>query len=232
MLGIIATIIAAVKGHKTFAWVIGVWSAIEIVLLLSKSPYAVGPGGLFVIIALCMSNLNKKEKDSGPQEQKTSNHYSSPSVFSAPSSSLMKDTEKNVDIEPVAPLLCDMPGYVDCPLCHTRQRVGREKCFGCNVCFLSAPIKTVEINSTEATLSSEPIPSEPVSIETEETYLETAAFNSEENKQPVEPPAFPKVRFCRKCGFELFEGSGFCSHCGTKIEIVPQAETAGTSVEA
>lgn len=27
----------------------------------------------------------------------------------------------------------------------------------------------------------------------------------------------PEIKFCRKCGFELLQGSKFCSHCGTKI---------------
>ena len=66
MLGIIATIIAAKKGHSTFAWVVGIWSAIEIIMLLAKSPYAVGPGGMFIVIALCMKNLNTPQKERKP----------------------------------------------------------------------------------------------------------------------------------------------------------------------
>ena len=27
----------------------------------------------------------------------------------------------------------------------------------------------------------------------------------------------PPIKYCRKCGFELIEGSEFCSRCGTKI---------------
>lgn len=28
----------------------------------------------------------------------------------------------------------------------------------------------------------------------------------------------PRIRFCRKCGFELIDGSEFCNGCGTAIE--------------
>ena len=29
---------------------------------------------------------------------------------------------------------------------------------------------------------------------------------------------YSKIRFCRRCGFELIENSEFCSRCGTEIE--------------
>ena len=152
-------IIAAVKGHKTFAWVMGVWSALEIVMLLAKSPYAVGPGGLFVIIALCMSNLNKRERVSASQEQKTNEQAGMRAASS-------NDTDKNAGVDPVDPLLCDVPGYVDCPICHTRQRAGRDRCFGCNVPLKVKPIsppnddndiKTREMGTTMETPSVTPI---------------------------------------------------------------------------
>ena len=33
----------------------------------------------------------------------------------------------------------------------------------------------------------------------------------------------PKVRYCRKCGFQLLAESDFCSHCGTKVIEARQA---------
>ncbi len=32
------------------------------------------------------------------------------------------------------------------------------------------------------------------------------------------PKEHPQIKFCWKCGFELIEGSEFCSNCGTKIK--------------
>ena len=62
MAGIIATIIAAKKGHNTFAWVIGVWTAIAIVLALcGMAGIAIAPGWIFLVIAIGM----KKEPEGG-----------------------------------------------------------------------------------------------------------------------------------------------------------------------
>ena len=134
MLGIIATIIAAKKGHTTFAWVVGIWSAIEIILLFAKSPYAIGPGGIFVLIAISMSNLNKPKKERKPTNDppKGNNKLFATSSYettnTADNSHLEQETRDTTQIEEntrIAPLLCDVPGYIECPLCHTRQKVGR-----------------------------------------------------------------------------------------------------------
>ena len=43
-------------------------------------------------------------------------------------------------------------------------------------------------------------------------YVPTAVNNEDE-----EIDNSNKIRFCRKCGYELVNGSEFCSRCGTKI---------------
>ena len=53
MFGILATIIAAVKGHSGFAWFTGIWTAIALIVALSGMPqYSFAPGMLFFVIAL------------------------------------------------------------------------------------------------------------------------------------------------------------------------------------
>ena len=69
MFGIIAVIIAACKKHTTFAWVVGIWTAIAIILYLSGAEYVFFPGILFMIIAICM----KKPDSSGTGSKGTVN---------------------------------------------------------------------------------------------------------------------------------------------------------------
>ena len=47
---------------------------------------------------------------------------------------------------------------------------------------------------------------------------ETPAFGETlEEEDRLFPEGNPQIRFCRKCGFELFEDSKFCSRCGAEI---------------
>lgn len=221
MLGIIATIIAAKKGHTTFAWVVGIWSAIEIILLLAKSPYAVGPGGMFVLIAICMTNLNKPKKEPKPTNNpptginKLFSTASYETTNTDDDSHLEQVTKVATQIEEsnrIAPLLCDVPGYIECPLCHTRQKVGRPRCFGCDVAFTVKPVVATTSPEIENTAENEP----------------TIAAEERQSDQ-----SFPKARFCRKCGFQLLDDSDFCSHCGTKVVTVLQkAESNNTPTDA
>lgn len=214
MLGIIATIIAAKKGHATFAWVVGIWSAIEIILLLAKSPYAVGPGGMFVLIAICMTNLNKPKKESKPTNNpptginklfSTASYETTSSDVNSHLEQVTKDATQIEESNRIAPLLCDVPGYIECPLCHTRQKIGRPRCFGCDVAFTVKPAVAITRPEIENTSENEPTTTE-------------AEMQSD--------PSAPKVRFCRKCGFQLLDDSDFCSHCGTKVlTVLQRAET-------
>lgn len=61
----------------------------------------------------------------------------------------------------------------------------------------SCPDQTVQINETPGH-----------SEATETVEVPEAPLFSEKK---------PKIRFCRKCGFELIEGSKFCSKCGAKV---------------
>ncbi len=109
-MGIIACIIAAVKGHKTFAWIIGIWTAIAFLVAFSgyaKAAYA--PGGLFLLIAIGMKNLNKE---------------SAPAPSTATSS-----TTKLTTGDPEKKYVCRACGnystgwYQKCPKCGTVGRM-------------------------------------------------------------------------------------------------------------
>lgn len=69
VLGIIATIVAAVKGHKTFAWVTGIWTGLAILLSLSGySNIAIGPGVIFLAIAFGMKKVKPEESDTAASD--------------------------------------------------------------------------------------------------------------------------------------------------------------------
>ena len=54
LFGILACIIAAKKGHTSFAWVVGIWTALAaLILVIGTSKSVVAPGPIFFAIALC-----------------------------------------------------------------------------------------------------------------------------------------------------------------------------------
>lgn len=61
-MGIIAIIVAAVKGQTTFAWILGIWEIFAVILALNGFQYAFGPGLICLIIAACMTNEREAEK--------------------------------------------------------------------------------------------------------------------------------------------------------------------------
>lgn len=62
----------------------------------------------------------------------------------------------------------------------------------------SCPDQTVQINESPGHTES-----------TEAVEVPNAPLLSEKK---------PQIRFCRKCGFELIEGSKFCSRCGAEVK--------------
>ena len=48
------------------------------------------------------------------------------------------------------------------------------------------------------------------------TWIDYVETEEKAETSPVQEEK-PAIRFCRKCGFELIEGSEFCSSCGTAV---------------
>lgn len=69
MAGIIAAVIAGVKGHKTFAWIVGSLGVLELILVLAGSPYAVGPGVLFIAWAIGMRKVTNETQTEGQRSK-------------------------------------------------------------------------------------------------------------------------------------------------------------------
>lgn len=76
--GIIATIVAAAKGRTGFAWFTGIWTALAIfMVLIGEAQYAISPGGLILIIAICMKK-QEANAQSGSGQGKNSSAVSNP----------------------------------------------------------------------------------------------------------------------------------------------------------
>lgn len=175
MLGIIATIIAAKKGHKTFAWIIGIWSILEIILLLTQSPYAIGPGGLFVLIAIGMKNLNKSD-ESIITDKKQAEISNTPSIDTA-CQTISSGDLGNKDISAIS----------------------------------DVSTKSMNIDVERG------IPGVSPSYESIESEQISNIESTDSSNVLIADFASPRVRYCRKCGFQLLDDSSFCSHCGTKV---------------
>jgi hypothetical protein len=51
---------------------------------------------------------------------------------------------------------------------------------------------------------------------------ETVEYSELTNVNPVPAVESGKIRFCRKCGEKLIDGSKFCRKCGTAVVELPQ----------
>ena len=53
--------------------------------------------------------------------------------------------------------------------------------------------------------------------QTEEFSMTQVDEKPQKGNSDEATPLNHQIKFCRKCGFELIEGSEFCSRCGTEI---------------
>ena len=61
------------------------------------------------------------------------------------------------------------------------------------------------------------IPAEAASNKSSEFGLSSNTESSGSTDAQIYDSTSPKIRYCRKCGFQLLADSSFCSHCGTKV---------------
>ena len=115
IIGIIACVIAAIKGRTTFAWVVGIWTAIAVVIALAGAPqFAIAPGGLFLIIAIAMKKAASDAESSPDQERNTTEESSSDS------SNVYKFACKNCKTQ--------LTGwYKECPNCHAIDTIVKKE---------------------------------------------------------------------------------------------------------
>lgn len=141
MLGIIATIVAAKRHHYTFAWIVGIWTGIALILAFTgNASIAIAPGWLFLAIALCMK---KKEEVNGnevlPSETPGSDEISAlpggttanssvPAITAGESAAVQSETEGAVERVVLAP-----PALRFCRYCGLELEQGAKFCRHCGV---------------------------------------------------------------------------------------------------
>ena len=115
IIGIIACIVAAMKGRKTFAWVIGVWTALAFMIAISgASQLAIAPGGLFLLIAITMKKASPDTESSSGQ-----------SDGSVPNLSTDLDVDKRFVCKNCGTRLTGW--YKECPNCHAVGTIERRE---------------------------------------------------------------------------------------------------------
>ena len=86
--------------------------------------------------------------------------------------------------------------------------------------FSAAGLKTLESNGVlerpQDKNGQKSYPDQTVQINETPGHSE-ATETVEVPEAPLLSEKKPQIRFCRKCGFELIEGSQFCSKCGAKV---------------
>jgi hypothetical protein len=132
VLGIAACIIAAVKGHKIYAWCMGIWTVIAILIAVSGSAqFAASPGVLFLIIAICMKKV--------PKEPEGNN--------SAPSQSEGISESKVLPVEQIAlPSDANRSNAYVCKLCGSRCSGWYQVCPSCGSIDQMVALDTVNAN--------------------------------------------------------------------------------------
>lgn len=109
------------------------------------------------------------------------------------------------------------PGDPACPACGNSLSPEALICSSCG--YIPSPATNVSANPNEDLIDEgSRLPTHTRSNQVT-TNIQSAYAREENVRESLqESTPFKKIRFCRRCGFELIENSEFCSRCGTKIE--------------
>lgn len=237
MLGIIATIVAAVKRRYTFAAIVGGWTFLAFILAINGvTVFAFSPGFLFLIIAICMQK--NPPKTDGEE--------------------IVLSAELSVPDDPEKKFVCMSCGtyspgwYQTCPVCGAVGRIKNTKdvtasdnaegndslvIYFCRSCGYVG-------NDSAGKTDSCPKCREPL-LETgmkraqwlslTDAEKEAAKINwqngvlieTSEQPETTEPEQTATVaeipKFCRICGKSLASANHFCPYCGAEI-LMPEVE--------
>lgn len=205
-MGLIACIVSAVKGHKTFAIAMGVWTIIAIILLVSGFQYAYAPGPLFLLIAICMKKKNKDEGKDEPysQQLKTSKQSLTTNGFSSEEEAIFVHNA-------IANGATFDDAKADFNAHHTSSNQTPLR-------FDNGEISINTDKSIHTTCDATFFHAVDDSLTNTPSKQIIATEGNDSVKLDVANNALPVVLYCRKCGFKLLAGSNYCNKCGTKVE--------------
>lgn len=178
MLGMIATIIAAVKGRTGFAWFTGIWTVLAFIIAFSGgTQYAVAPGGLFLIIAICM----KKEGADSPVKSE-----------SAPANDVL--------------LVSDPSKKYICKACGNYSTGWYQTCPNCGAIGKMEKVSATMLpcDNTPSTESSSETKS--LAVELESDNLSTPSIDSIMFCRECGTRLIPGAAFCPECGKRMIDG--------------------------
>ena len=87
--------------------------------------------------------------------------------------------------------------------------------------FVITPVITMIITIFLSNLNRVVEPNKSIASTTTSSNTDVGVVTSDttppKDRMLLDSTISPKVRYCRKCGFQLLAESDFCSHCGTKV---------------
>ena len=248
-MGIIACIIAAVKGHKTFAWVVGIWTAIAVVIAIAGAPqYAIGPGAIFLLIAITMKKVVEENEETQTNTAPESYQQKTPeekilrqiSMFEGvqriEDNGFYRELRKGKTIEKILLTVKDKNNQY--PLAFPDELIDSLKVFleekqkeaGTDLgaeaekYVIAHLAKMKEDVQKSIALQDDNSASIAAEEEINDTRVsEKSSISEQTGLQKNSDEA--RATFCRKCGAQLVEGASFCRKCGTPIQFSPVEET-------
>ncbi len=230
MLGIIATIIAIVKKHYTFAAVVGIWTAVAWAFYLTGAfEYVYAPGIIFLYIAIF--NLKSPEAEAKKRAEDQLKSKEKKRIFYCKRCGKMVEGFETQARETcptcnIAMIKTDFPCSLWDQMTESEQAKQRSLWDDGKKGQDPELIKELRArrDRKDATFFSDH--GSEKSGETEGVpMIATVPNSTSQSSAPVQ-------KFCRKCGKKMIPGAKFCNACGTPIVVISYYDADNTVADS